>query len=263
MRNNPKPLLPVNPKGLDDIANALLQDNSKSPQGDSVPTRVTNLKSPEKYIFLPGKNHGNFSYVDMFVSMDRTHQGKNWRDTHLALYQEGAFMPTIRQLVDFLNLLRSGRVHDGNARVVNKTKIDSILDEILTVRDPYRAEWLDADFKVKDKKLKVVGGKIYMNYEHTIVNGVVTPKRSEEMQGYLTADKTPGIDLDDWLKNALPSGLPSASVKDGRLYYCEPDWDNNSVAGFYANSVWASLNCNRNPSNTNGGLGVRACRAKK
>ena len=261
--NNLRPLLPVNPKGLDDVADALLKNDSNiPPQDDSLSSGFTNIQSPEKYIFLPGKSHGSFSYSDMFVPMDRTHQGKNWSDAHLALYQEGAFMLTIRQFVDFLNLLRHDIVHDGNGRVVNKSKVGAILDDILTVRDPYRAEWLDADFKVKDKKLKVVGGKLYMNYEHTIVKGVVTSKRSEEMQGYLAGDKTPGIDLDDWLKNALPSGLPSANFKDGKLYYYEPDWDNNSVARFCANSDWAYLVCSGYPSDTGGGLGVRACREK-
>ncbi len=261
--NSYRPLLPVNPSGLDDVADALLQSSPDAPpKGDSPPPRDTSLKNPDKYIFLPARNHGSFSYSDMFVPMDRTHQSKNWRDAHLALYQEGASMPTIRQFVDFVNLLRSGKVHDGNARAVSKTKIDSILDEILTVKNPYRAEWLDADFKVKGKTLGVVGGKLYMNYEHHVVNGVITPKRSEEIQGYLAADKTPGIDLDEWLKNAMPSGLPPANIKDGRLYYWQPDWDNNSVAWFVANSDGAFLVCYRVPSGSDGGLGVRACRAK-
>ncbi len=70
--------------------------------------------------------------------MKTTHQGKNWKDSHSALNQEGAFMPTIRQFVDFLNLLRSGKAYDGRGKLVDKSKLDGILDEIYTVRDPWR-----------------------------------------------------------------------------------------------------------------------------
>ncbi len=263
MHNSFRPLLPVNPNGLDEIADALLQNNATTaPDSSGSSQPGVNIQNPEKYIILTGRSHGSYSYPDLFVAMDRTHYGKNWKDAHLALSQEESQMLSIRQFVDFLNLLRSGKVHDGTGRNLNKTKINAVLDEILTVRNPWRSEWLDADFKVKDKKLGIVGGKVYMNYEHCVSNGNIIPKHSEEIRGYLASNKTPGIDLDEWLKNATSHGLPPANIKDGSLYYWQPGKDNNSVAGFVADSGGAYLDCDWGPSYAVASLGVRAARKK-
>src|SRR3989344_3451414 len=100
--NSYRPLLPINPRGLDDIADALLQNTSVSPQDDSPPSQARDLKNPEKYIILPGRTHGSYGFLDLVVAMDRTYQGKNWHDAHLALSKEGSQMLSIRQFVDFL-----------------------------------------------------------------------------------------------------------------------------------------------------------------
>jgi len=195
--------------------------------------------------------------------MERTHQNNGWYETHEILAQEGAFMPTIRQFVDFLNLLKSGKAFDGRGKSIDKRKLDSVLDDILTVRDPWRSEWLDADFKVLDKKLKVFGGKVVMNYEHRIVNGNLSASRKDEvMEGYLAQDKKPGIDVNDWLSRATYQGLPPQDVGEGKLWYWQPGKDNNSVAGFYAYSGRAGLFCYWDPSLRNSNLGVRAVRKK-
>lgn len=209
----------------------------------------------EDYIILPGRKHGSYEYPDTLVEMQKSHFNKNWTDTHEGLAKEGAYMLTIRQFVDFLNLLKSGNAYDGKGKKVEGKKLNSILNEIVEVRNPYRAEWLDAYFKV-------VNGVLRMDYEHRFVNGKLEPLRKEDLASCLMESKTPGIDLYDWLANANYQGLPPVNVKKGKLYYYKPGKDNNSVAWFYANSVGAGLNCNGNPSYADSDLGVRRSREK-
>lgn len=220
-----------------------------------VPSSVI-VNDPQNYIILPSKSHGNYSYPDLLVAMDRTHQGKNWTDAHAALHQEDAFMINIRQFVDFLNLLKSGAVLDGTGNPVPQPRIQSILDEILTVRSPWRSEWLDAKFEVKGGNILGMGKETYVNYDYRNGQSTVAKKLAD----YLKLDKTPGIDIDDWLANADQYGLPKESVKQGNLYYWYPR--DGAVARFYAVSGRADLYCSWVPSYSDASLGVRAARAK-
>ncbi len=228
------------------------------PTSTNPPTPAVGIVNPKDYIILEGRTHGKYSYEDTLVAMNRTYQGKNWNDAHIACANENRYMLTIRQFVDFLNLLRTGKVHDGRGSLIkDKSKIEGILDEIYKVGGNWRSEWLDADFKVQNEK-------VVMNYEHRMKNGVLTPNRSNEvLEGYLAQNKQPGISLDDWLARATYQGLPPANVKNGELYYWQPGKDNNSVAGFCAGSVRASLSCGGYPACADASLGVRFARAKK
>ena len=222
-----------------------------------VPTPV-NINNPHDYIILPGATHGNYSYPEMLVSMERTHNGKNWNDAYAALINEGASMLSIRQFADFLSLLKSGNAFDGNALSIDKVKLDSILDEIYTVRSPWRSEWLDAKFTVTDKTFGIFGGKTFINYDHKLINGQLVAQRNEELEECLMGDKQ--IDISDWLVNATSQGLPSKNVNDGNLYYWKPK--NGTVAWFWAGSDWAGLICDGDPSGSRESLGVRLARAK-
>ena len=66
----------------------------------------------------------------MLVSIDRTHQGKNWYDAHKVLASDGNSMLTIRQYVDFLSLLKSGNVLDGRAKTISKKKKGKMKEEM-------------------------------------------------------------------------------------------------------------------------------------
>ena len=227
------------------------------------PGPATNVDNPSKYIILEGRTHGKYSYPDLLVAMDKSHHGRNWKDSHLALAQEGNFMLGIRQFVDFLNHLRTGRAFDGNGHLIDAGRIEAILNDIYKVGGQWRSEWLDADFKVLDKTLVVFGGKIAMNYEHRLVNGNLIPIRANEvLDGYLDKNKQPGLDIKDWLTRATYQGLPPIDIANGSLYYWSPGKDNNAVARFYAYSDWTYLDCDWDPSYRNSQLGVRAAREK-
>jgi hypothetical protein len=216
--------------------------------------RIVNAKEDtpkQKKAIPPSKpDQDGFIYVpsiQLYVSKERVHLGKNWFECHKLLNKEGLRMPTIPEFVEFLKYLKSS----------NNREYTKICNEITEVRKPWRGEWLDADFKV-------VNEEICINYYHVLdSNRTLIPKDSEILdKNTLMEDKTPGISLEDYLDNNHTSqGLPSKNVKSGDLYYWCPRSDNNSVAGFDAGSGGAILRCGRwVPSGRDSNLGVRAVR---
>ncbi|HLC53276.1 MAG TPA: hypothetical protein VJK03_01915 [Candidatus Nanoarchaeia archaeon] len=222
----------------------------------AIPQRVTPAQNRDvdkgKYIILEGRTHGIYSYPDMLVPMQRAYLGKNWNQAYDALRAEDAHMLTIRQFADFLKLIKSGNAFDGNGSHVARVALTNCLNDIIEVRDPWRAEWLDASFKI-------VGRKMQISY-NVLQNGVAT-RVTAPAKDYLNRDRTPGIDFNAWLDNATEQGLPSARIAKGDLYYWKPL--DGAVAGFDANSGRADLVCNWDPQITNPELGVRAARVKK
>jgi len=166
-------------------------------------------------------------------------------------------MLNLRQFVDFLNLLKTGKVYNGKGNKLSSTKIREIYNEITKVKSTWRAEWLDADFKLENNN------DLYMNFNHKTINGKLEPQNSEKLTNYLAKDKNPGIDLEYWLKNANDLGLPTPNTPKGDLYYYQPEKDNNSVARFGAYSCWACLGCDWDPRSSGSSVGVRPIKIKK
>ncbi|MDP3765251.1 MAG: hypothetical protein Q8R04_01950 [Nanoarchaeota archaeon] len=184
----------------------------------------------EDYIHVPS--------INLYIAKQRTLQGKTWSDTHIELQSQNLRMPTIPEFIAFVKYLK----HDYQ----NRAEADSILDDILTVRSPSRAEWLDADFKVVN-----IGGKgvLHINYNHKLVNGILQPQNSEPLEACLM--KNCKVDLASFNKQGLPT-------KEGNDFsYWFPRSDNNSVAGFDADSDGACLYCYWNPRDSISALGVR------
>ena len=172
------------------------------------------------------------------------------------LRKNDEYMLTPRQFVDFLALLKSGNASDENGNAVNPAQLEAILDEITEVKDPWRAEHLDAKFDSSG----LIRKTFRITY-HKIKSDGTIEEVTEPLEDCLMSDKEPGIDLDDWLKNANNQGLPKPDAKKGDLWYWYPR--NGAVARFRANSDRANLNCNRNPTNTNDALGVRPAKLYK
>ena len=237
------------------------------------------INNPKSYLILPGKQHGDYSYPDLLVQTTRLgydpeveniakklnltlsdtgteNNGSgfigniNWEQALKLNLSLDSFTLNPRQYLDFLALLKSGNAFYADGKKADKNALDNILDEIITKRAPYRAEWLDADFKVKNDKL-------YVNYNHKLVGNDLVPQKSELLEECLMEDKTPGIDLDNLLINSTKQGLPKKNVSSGSLYYWYPRSDNNSVARFNADSDRTWLYCDGYPSSSDGGLGVR------
>jgi len=211
-----------------------------------------NFPSLESKAKTSSFNESNFVYVpsiNTYFAKQRTNLGKNWFESHKLLQENGEKMPTIPEFLEFLKYLKDS----------NNQEYLEIFKDITQVRSPWRAEWLDADFKLKDNKL-------HINYNHKLdENGNLVPQNSEVIdKNTLMKDKTPGISLDDYLiKSHTGQGLPSKDIKSGDLYYWNPRSDNNSVARFYAGSDRANLDCGRGPSYRGASLGVRAAKQRE
>ena len=209
----------------------------------------SNLTDADKYILLPSMQHGNYSYPDTLVSMEKNHFNKDWNKTHEVLKKEEAYMLTIRQFADFLSLLKSGKAFDGTGKQLNKGKLENVLQEITEVRDPWRSEWLDAKFE--DWNI------LYHKFDGSTKTLVEV---KEPLYNYIKTDKESGISLSDWLKKANVHGLPTPKTNNGSLCYYAPV--NGKVAGFYVGSGRALLYCVSSPANAVSSLGVRVARAK-
>jgi len=75
--------------------------------------------------------------------MEKSHLGETWDNCYEALQQEEQFMLSIREFVDFINLLKSGRAFDGNGRTINTKTLTQILNEIIEVRNPWKKRRID------------------------------------------------------------------------------------------------------------------------
>ena len=200
----------------------------------TIPKNVNiNTSASDDFIYIPK--------LKLHVARERSHLGENWYDSHRLLQKQNQRMLTIPEFTEVLKYTRENE--------------QDVYNEIMQVRSPWRAEWLDADFKMKD-------GKLYINSNHIYnENGDLNPQSSRILQkNTLMKDKTPGISLDSWLENPTKQGLPRKDIKEGDLYYWNPRSNNNSVAGFDAGSDGAYLFCSWNPSDWDSDLGVRAVR---
>ena len=255
------------------------KDDGGTPPGAGTQNQSTgdiapfNINSPEDYIFLPGRTHGSYSYPNLEVSMYRlnaapqvvqaanklgfqvqdTAKEQNGRDyigsvnweqvLKINLSLEGLTLNN-RQIIDLIELLKSGDAKDANGNNIPKPKLEEILNEITQVREPWRAEWLGAKFEDKS-------GKLHINHSYKLVNGVLVPDFSEKLEEtYLRKNC--------WISYSgiNNQGMPTQEGKD--IYYYSPV--NGSVAGFWAYSGWAGFNCSRGPAGTDASLGVRYAR---
>ncbi len=231
----PKTYMGMPIKGAMERLFAEEEEMAKKAQTPSI-DMPNNMPELSGYIYVPS--------AGIYMAKQRTHFGLNWYDCHKQLHKENLLMPTIPQFISYINYLKQ----NNDIKDATKQEIESILDDILTVRNPWRGEWLDADFKFEKE--------LYIHYNHRTINGQLVPQNKELLTDYLTENKILGISLDDWLSNTNNHGLPKPDVKKGELYYMAPMRDNNSVARFNANSDGAGLNCNGDPNVSDASLGV-------
>ena len=209
-------------KIVPNLAEQVIKEYANRPDKPAKPTQSQtqskkNIQNLDGMIYVPS--------IDLHFSKQRTHKNKNWYDCHKALLSEGTKMPTIPEFIEFLKYLKNS----------NENEHQIIYKDITEVRNPLRAEWLDADFKVKKRKL-------YINYNHVLDSqGNLQPQNSEKLEACLMEDKTSGIDLNEWLDSSTSQGLPKSNIKSGELYYWAPMSDNESVACFDAGSDGADL----------------------
>ena len=275
---------PVQPTQPDTI-----QPQTAQPR--NIPIVDYNLSNadPKHFAVLPARTHGNYSYPETAVCLYRL--GKNsqveqvgkalkipYEDTAKELTNDIKYIGNInweqgmklvlglngtplttRQGLDFLALLVSNQAKDLDGNLLGNKECARVLREILGKENPWRSEWLDANFKYLDSKGKPVDsdkkGTFYIEHSHKLQNGILVPTR-EVMLPHLENSKW--LDLNSVLSDSNYQGIPTTSAKDGKsIYFYSPSKDNNSVARFYASSDRAYLYCNWNPAGSYSSLGVR------
>ena len=212
-----QPLVPGNTKGLEDIAEALL--NAKE-QEASAPQK-------QGMIYVPS--------LDLYFTGSRILCKTKWQVCKDELKKQGMAMPTPYQFKEFLKYLKDS----------TDAKYNELFNEIAQVREPWRLEWLNARFEEKNG--------LYMICEDALVNGQLKTIE-QKLDDVLMNDKTPGIDMNEWLNSSAKHGLPEKKIKTGSLWYYYPR--SGRVAGFSANSDWVFLGCDRDPDYSNSALGV-------
>jgi len=236
--------------------------------------------NPQDYIFVSGIKSGKEKRPDLLVckyrlgmspeveqagnqlglNLQNTTQEENKRDYIGSINREqalklnlylGGRTSDIRLARDFLKLLFSGEAVDGEGNTINPTELIQIANEITQPRSPWRAEWFEDYFTQGDEGLVL--------NKHYVLNGKdIKPEYSNPLTNCLMQDKTPGIDLQSWLKNSTAQGFPNQNTKQGNLYFWHPRQD--FASRFYAGPYDADLGCYRDPLYSDSGLGVRHVR---
>ncbi len=277
---DPRPLVPVNPEGLEDLANELLVPTS--PISSQTTDIDSSLKNPENYLLLPGRSHGSYSYPDFWVAKHRlgydadvekaakkisltlknTGEEKNGHKYAGKMNQQQALdlntnlgNSTLnqRQYLDFILLLKSGNAVDGRGRKVKKSELDVILDEIIGKSDSWRSEWISNKFVEENNKLHI----IYPVFKNGKIEEIRKP-----LGPYISKENC-YVDFSSFNKQGMPTTKSAnQEYRQGEnIYYWYPR--NGAVAGFVAGSGGAVFDCYCVPSYSVDSLGVRAAARAK
>ncbi len=156
----------------------------------------------------------------------------------------------------FLKLITLGangevKVYDGDGKEKSIDLVRNIKDDILKIRDPWRAEWLGG--KSGDKKTFTYP-KIVLEDGKPIIKEVTEP-----LEDCLMQDRS--INLEDWLNNPTPQGLVRAETpvtESNKFKFWSPR--NGAVPRFGAGSDRVGFVCDVHPGDSNSSLGGRAAK---
>ena len=247
MSKDIKPLIPVNPHGLDDVAKSLLESSTQLADPVSLNVRANINKSD--YVRIPGKN--------ILIRKEEIFRGKNWTDTHYELSENGLFMPSPSIFIPyFLNVKNASegklKLYDGNNHEFPRNDVENIWKYLTNEHRNGCWAWLDSLFTLENNAW-------YIEQDHrAVVKG-----KNKELQGTksqleqcLREDAYVNLDFN---KQGLPKTKSSNQKysQGNNIYYWHPR--DKFFARFYAYSGMASLDCYRSPANSNSELGVFAC----
>ena len=160
--------------------------------------------------------------LDLHFTEERILLGKNWQTTKDTLKTQGMAMPTPFQFRAFLKHLRDSKEHQ------------ELYEDITEIRDPYRAEWLNARFNEREDGMYIIS-------EDALIKGKYKDQEIK-LGNCLMNDRQ--ISLDEYLDSTTLHGLPPANIPNGNLNYWCPR-DEVSFAGFIGVSGRAGLSCIR------------------
>jgi len=166
----------------------------------------------------------------------------NWMESHKVLQTLTTrhIMLTPRRFVDFLEMLITGEVYDGNGEKIQKEESDLILENIIGLSENPKSEYLDMYFTSQQ-------GICVANSNHAVSDDGLMPELTEILENFCQVQGT-SFDLYHWVENSNRQGLLKA-VFDGKpklnLYYNPPKV--GSITVFRAVSFTTCFDCDISP----------------
>jgi len=213
----------------------------------------------EDYVILPGRDYGRYTYPDLLVAQFSSKLSETFDECEEALWEKNSFNLTIRQYVDFLNLLIEREVYDGAGNKLDKMKVKAIAKDIFKKTRYPNPVCLDARFTKKgifNKKWNITYNKIKDSGKLTAVTETI------EESIDLDNKDTEMLDLNFWIANATYQGLPpKTSEKGDELILFNPL--EKSVAYFSSTERNSYLILNARPDFPCSDLRVRAAKIRE
>jgi len=210
--------------------------------------------------------YGDQAVISCFELPDMNNM--NYENTHKKLFTGTEFyMPDPFIMMNFfkgvIEAQQGGRqLFHPDGSTVNKKLVEEMYKHLTTnYKDVYGSNnpgawaWLNAGFpEVKiDKGQGTISGKIErvvgLNTDGTL------KKDSRDLEQCLIEDRYADFDFNSQGLLIKPNGNSYEQGKNVYFWYPRQ----GSVARFYADSFRASLNCDRDPGNSDSGLGVFGC----
>jgi len=209
----------------------------------SQPLAVKTNINREDYIQIPNTN--------ILIAKQETLKGKNWNDTHYELMDNGLFMPTPALFMPYFVNMRDASIgkstlYDGNNQPIARDEAEDLWKYLSTNHRNGCWTWLNALFNKNE--IKTATGRDSKGNLTTSINLLEKYFKDEDCFVNL-----------DFNGQGIPKAKSSSqSYEQGKnIYFYRPR--EGCVARFYADSDWAYLYCDWNPSDAYDGLGVFAC----
>ncbi len=259
MTNEQRPLIPVNPYGLEDIAAGLLNPQINiSNTSDTAPKDLPDIvkRNPKNYILIPEKN--------VVIATRQEYNGLTWEDAIKITFKDRLKLPRIDEFMQhFLNLKeaangRKGLVYADGSPVTTEQAMVNWNYVSSRDRSPYSNQafwtWMDAKFKETPKGLE-----LHTDHKVDSRNAIRPNSGTVVVNDYLGSNDF--ADIPPFNAQGLPKvkSTDSQYVQGKNIYFWRPVKDR--VAWFYADSGGAGLSCGGDPASVDSHLGVLACAA--
>jgi len=264
MKNNDyRPLVPVNPEGLDAVAESLLNGTNTDRGSESVPAIQTSERiNPKEYIQV-GMNglHGKPVVISCYEI-----QGSNSKDyasAHRFVLSKGLYAPTpliftahLKNVIEAQKRNKQLRYSDGT--LLPQSEVEEIYKHLTTNykdvfggSNPGAWSWLNAKF---------IDGTGDNGFDLETITGMkpdgtfITKK--VPLENKIWEDCFVDINFNQQgLANAKSVNQSYSQGNNIKFYHPRK----NTVARFFAGSGRAYLNCDGYPASSNSSLGVFVC----
>ena len=186
-----------------------------------------------QYIYVPS--------IQVYVASEVSFINKSfdWYELHKEAEKRNSGILTPYEFLEFVKYLKN--------EYRSKDEADKILEDIFKIDKPYRGEYLDAKFSLKEDGMYMLNNFYFQNGKTSATYDSI--KLDSEI---LKSDFK--IDLESLL-NTSSMGLPTNKTQNGVIEYSPPE--DNRVAGFITGSSGPCLNCRVSQTTENLSYGVR------